>query len=77
MMPDTPRAFVGTVTLSVAGLCDADTAAAVAEQLTRLPGVRMAAYDAGAGSVSVTAELPVDRAEVVAAVERAGCRVRQ
>ena len=75
-MRGTPRIFVGTVTLCVDGLRVHRVAQAVRGEVARLPGVRVLALDAAAGSVSVTAHLPVDRGDVVAALERAGCRVR-
>jgi len=75
-MRGTPRIFVGTVTLRVDGPRGRLAAEAVREEVARLPGVRVLAVDAAAGTVSVTAHLPVDRGDVVAALERAGCRVR-
>jgi len=74
MMRNTPRTFVGTVTFRLE-----DTAALEPGTLTEgfdlMPEVRIAAADAGDGTVLVTAQRPTDRNEVLAALARLGCRV--
>ncbi|HET6698831.1 MAG TPA: hypothetical protein VFG88_07065 [Nocardioidaceae bacterium] len=73
-MRETPRSFVGTVTLRLQRVpCPHQRQRARAE-LAALGGVRLRGFDAAA--VSVTADRPTDRTAVVQALERAGCQVR-
>jgi hypothetical protein len=76
MMRDTPRSFVGTVTLRLQRVpCPHQQQRARAE-IAALGGVRLRGFDAGPAAVSVTADRPTDRTAVVRALERAGCPVR-
>jgi copper chaperone len=59
-------------TYSVQGMTCGHCASAVTEEITRIAGVRGVDVDVATGSVVVTSEQPVDRAEVAAAVTEAG-----
>jgi copper ion binding protein len=59
-------------TYSVQGMTCGHCASAVTEEITRIAGVRGVDVDVTTGSVVVTSEQPVDRAEVAAAVTEAG-----
>ena len=76
MMRDTPRIFVGPVTLRLEEPTCRHVADAVRDLDELLPGIRVSELDAEAGTVMVSAERPADRADVVAALGRVGCRVR-
>ncbi len=71
MMRQTPRTFVGVTTFQVVGMTGPDHAREVAAAVSRLPGAVVSA-DPGTGRVVVTAERPLDRADVVAALEDCG-----
>jgi copper chaperone CopZ len=75
MMDDTPRAFVGRASFSVAGMRSASRVRAVLHELLATPGVTDVIADAVTGSVSLTVDGPVDRSDVAAAVSRAGHRI--
>jgi hypothetical protein len=75
MMPNTPRTFVGSVAFELRPPPSADAADDVRMALARLEGVSSCTLDEPAGVLLVTARSPVDRAEVVALLERLGCRV--
>ncbi|GAA2129907.1 hypothetical protein GCM10009843_31990 [Nocardioides bigeumensis] len=76
-MRNTPRAFVGTVMFRLenpvsAGVCDA-----VERQVGNLSGVSFCDFDEAAGLLIVTAREPVERADVLALLDRLDCRVAQ
>lgn len=71
----TPRTFVGAVTLRLHGPVCHHVADAVVAELEQLSGVRVVELDVGAGVLVVAAARPVDRADVVTALDRLGCRV--
>jgi len=77
-MNDTPRIFVGATTFHVDGMTCRRCHDVVADQIGRLPGVVEVHIDAatGTGTVTVTAETPVDRVDVAAAVKTAGYELR-
>jgi copper chaperone CopZ len=75
MLPGTPRTFIGSTTFVVRGLTDGEDAAAetrVAERMRAVPGVESVTVDVASGVVNVRAALPVDRADIAAAVAAAG-----
>lgn len=72
MLNDTPRAFVGATTFHVDGMTCRRCHGAVADQISRLPGVVEVRIDAVTGTVTVTAQTPVDRVDVAQAVKTAG-----
>jgi copper chaperone CopZ len=73
-MPSTPRAFVGTAVVRVAGPVCGHCLDAVSASVRHVPGVRSVAVDHAARTVTVVADQPVDRADVDAAVARTGHR---
>jgi nucleoid-associated protein YgaU len=76
MMRETPRSFVGTVTLRLCRVpCPHQQQRARAE-IAALGGVRLRGFEEEGSAVSVTADQPTDRTAVVQALERAGCQVR-
>jgi copper chaperone CopZ len=72
MMHDTPRAFVGRITLAVAGMTSRRCERVVTDEVRQIAGVTHAIADAVRGTVSVTVDRPIDRSEVAAALVRAG-----
>lgn len=76
MMRDTPRTFVGSVVFLLDGPVCCHITDAVHDQIGQIPGIGRCVLDADAGTVLVTAAAPVDRTDVVAVLDRLGCRVR-
>jgi copper ion binding protein len=72
MLTSTPRTFVGSTTVSVRGMTCGHCQRAVTEEVGRVEGVRDVAVDLAGGTVTVTVDRPVDRAEIAAAVDEAG-----
>jgi hypothetical protein len=75
MMSNTPRVFVGTTTFLIAGMRSRADLEAVTAAINGFPGMRMVVGDQLAGLVTVTAERPVDRTDVTAAIIEAGYTV--
>ena len=75
MMSNTPRVFVGTTTFLVAGLTSSVDLQIATSAIQGFPGVRVVAIDQIAGLITVTAERPVDRSELTAAINQAGFAV--
>jgi copper chaperone CopZ len=75
MLPGTPRTFIGATTFSVTGMTCEHCRRAVTADIAAVDGVETVTVEMGSGTVTVTAARPVDRADVAAAVERAGHRV--
>lgn len=76
MMRDTPRTFVGSVVFLLDGPVCGHLADAVQAHIGQLPGISRCTLDVAARTLLVTAEAPVDRTDVVAVLDRLGCRVR-
>ena len=76
MLNETPRTFVGATTFHVDGMTCQRCHDAVADQIGRLPGVAGVHIDVTTGTVTVTAEMPVDRVDVAAVVKTAGYDLR-
>lgn len=72
MLDRTPRTFIGATTFQVTGMTCGHCQRAVAEEISRIDGVHGVTVDLAAGSVTVTAMQPVDRADVARAVDEAG-----
>jgi copper ion binding protein len=72
MLNSTPRTFVGTTTFQVGGMTCAHCQRAVTEEIGRVDGVTGVVVDLPTGTVTVSAEHPVDRADIAAAVDEAG-----
>ena len=76
MMRETPRVFVGSVVIPIEGTACGRLTGAVCSEIGRLPGIERCDLDLASGTLVVTAGSPVDRADVVAVLDRLGCRVR-
>ena len=72
MLSGTPRTFVGSTTFSVRGLAESSHARRLVDHVAAVEGVSAVTVDLATGTVTVRAGRPVDRADVAAAVERAG-----
>lgn len=62
-------------TFNVEGMTCGHCVAAVTEELSKIDGVTRVDVDLGSGRVDVTADAPVGRAVVEAAVDEAGYRL--
>lgn len=76
MLNNTPRTFVGATTFHVDGMTCRRCHDAVAVAIGRLPGVVEVRIDEATGTVTVTAQTPVDRVDVAAAVRTVGYELR-
>ena len=76
MLSGTPHTFIGSTTFSVPGMTGAHGRRALTAAIAVLAGVETVTVDPASGTVTVTATRPVDRADIAAAVERAGCTLR-
>jgi len=72
MLSSTPRTFIGSTTFTVTGMTCAHCRRAVTEEIAAVDGVASVAVDLATGTVTVTADRPVDRADIAAAVDEAG-----
>lgn len=72
MLENTPRTFIGATTFQVTGMSCGHCQRAITEEISRIPGVQGVAVDLATGSVTVTVNQPVDRADVAEAVGEAG-----
>lgn len=75
MLSDTPRTFVGSTTFTVAGMSCAHCQRTVTAAISSVPGIESVAVDLASGTVTVCVGRAVDRADIVAAIERAGYAV--
>lgn len=74
MMRNTPRAFIGTVMFRLEDPVPARLCEAVERQVGNLPGVSFCDVDEAAGLLIVSAREPVERADVLAVLDRLDCR---
>jgi copper chaperone CopZ len=72
MLSSTPRTFIGATTFAVKGMTCEHCRRAVTEEISAVDGVTAVTVDLPSGTVTVTAERPVDRADIAAAVDEAG-----
>jgi copper chaperone CopZ len=72
MLSSTPRTFIGSTTFAVTGMTCAHCQRAVTEEISGVAGVDSVTVDLATGTVTVTADRPVDRADIAAAVAEAG-----
>ena len=72
-MNSTSSTFVGTAVFRVAGMTCAHCERAVDAELSQIPGVERVTVDVLGGRVTVAAARLVDRADIAAAVDEAGC----
>ena len=75
MMSNTPRVFVGTTTFLIAGMTSKSDLQTVTAAINGFPGIRVVVADQLAGLVTVTAERPMDRTDLTAAIIQAGYTV--
>jgi copper chaperone CopZ len=75
MLSSTPRTFVGVTTFSVVGMTCEHCRRAVTDEIAAVDGVETVVVDLAGGRVTVTADRPVDRADIAAAVDEAGYRI--
>lgn len=76
MLNNTPRAFVGSTTFQVDGMTCPRCRDLVAAGIAALAGVTGVSIDGPSSTVIVTADRPVERVEVAAAVAAVGYVVR-
>ena len=74
MMSNTPRVFVGTTTFLIAGMTSRTDLQTVTAAINGFPGILVGA-DQLAGLVTVTAERPVNRTDLTAAINQVGYTV--
>jgi copper ion binding protein len=72
MLTSTPRTFVGSTTVAVRGMTCGHCERAITAEVGRVDGVREVRVDLAAGTVTVSVDRPVDRADIAAAVDEAG-----
>jgi copper chaperone CopZ len=72
MINDVPRTFVGTTTFRVEGMTCDHCKHAVTTEICAVPGVGNVVVDVSSGTVTVSADQPVDRADIATAVDEAG-----
>ena len=77
MMSNTPRVFVGTTTFLIAGMTSGTDLQRVREAINRFPEVRVVVADQVIGLITVTAERPVNRTDLTAAIIQAGYTVQE
>jgi copper ion binding protein len=64
--------FVGTETFRVDGMTCDHCRRAVTTEVSAVPGVQAVTVDVVAGTVTVSADQPVDQSDIAAAVDEAG-----
>ncbi len=72
MTTNTTATFVGTTTFQVEGMTCDHCRNAVTTEVSAVPGVDAVNVDVEAGTVTVSADQPVDRSDIAAAVDEAG-----
>lgn len=75
MLSGTPHTFIGSTTFVVRGPTGAAERRALVERVLAVAGVESVTVDPHSGVVTVRAGRPVDRADVVAAVQDTGFSV--
>jgi copper chaperone CopZ len=73
MLSDTAPNSTASITFTVTGMTCAHCQRAVTEEISAIEGVESVDVDLATGTVTVTADRPVDRADIAAAVDEAGC----
>jgi copper ion binding protein len=72
MLSDTPRTFIGSTTFTVTGMTCDHCRRAVTQEISAVEGVESVAVDLASGTVTVSTDQPVDRADIATAVDEAG-----
>jgi len=73
MLSDTAPSFTASTLFRVTGMSCAHCQVAVTEEISAIEGVESVDVDPATGTVTVTADRAVDRTDVAAAVDEAGC----
>jgi len=76
MMRNTPRAFVGPAVFELERATCRHIEADVSDQIGRVPGITRCELDRATGLLLVTAESPVERADILDILGRIGVRLR-
>ena len=76
MLKHTPRIFVGATTFQISGMTCEHCRLAVTQEVRRLADVDQVTVDLTLGTVTVVAGQAVDRADITAALGKAGHVVR-
>jgi copper ion binding protein len=71
-MTSTTATFVGSTTFQVEGMTCDHCRHAVTAEVGAVPGVQAVSVDVEAGTVTVSADQPVDQSAIAAAVDEAG-----
>ena len=71
-MNTTTPTFSGTTTFRVEGMTCDHCRNAVTSEVSAVPGVQAVNVDVEAGTVTVSADRPVERSDIAAAVDEAG-----
>ena len=71
-MNTTTPTFSGTTTFRVEGMTCDHCRRAVTTEVSAVPGVQAFTVDIEAGTVTISADLPVHQSEIAAAVDEAG-----
>ena len=72
MTTNTTPTVLGTTTFQVEGMTCDHCRKAVTTEVSAVPGVGAVSVDLEAGTVTVSADQPVDRSHIAAAVDEAG-----
>ena len=72
MATDTTPTFIGTTTFQVEGMTCDHCRNAVTTEVSAVPGVQAVAVDVEAGTVTVSADQPVEQSDIATAVDEAG-----
>jgi copper ion binding protein len=75
-MNTTTPTFTGTTTFRVEGMTCDHCRRAVTTEVSAVPGVQAVTVDVKAGTVTVSADQPVDQSDIAAAVDEAGYTLR-
>ena len=72
MTTNTTPTFTGTTTFRVEGMTCDHCRTAVTSEVSAVPGVQAVTVDIEAGTLTVSADQPVDQSDIAAAVDEAG-----
>jgi copper chaperone CopZ len=72
MLPSTPRTFIGSTTFTVTGLTCTHCRRAITADISAIEGISDVVVDPVSGTVTVTSDRPVDRADIAAVLDEAG-----
>ncbi len=72
MTTNTTATFVGTTTFQVEGMTCDHCRNAVTTEVSAVPGVQAVTVDVEAGTVTISADQPVNQSDIAAAVDEAG-----